>query len=125
MFINLSNHPSAGWDTKQLDAASPYGEIVDIPFPAIPPDWDAEKVQALAYSYYWKCVKKIGTEVGGSAIHLAGELVFCSILSQMLIHEGYVCLSSTTLRKSDMKGATKVSTFEFIRFRNYKILLNE
>lgn len=35
MFINFSNHPSEAWGKTQLNAAMEYGEVIDIPFPAV------------------------------------------------------------------------------------------
>lgn len=52
MFINVSNHPSGKWGTDQHRAAAQYGEIVDLPFPAIEPTLDREAVKALAEDYY-------------------------------------------------------------------------
>ncbi len=37
-FINLTNHPSTKWGADQLAAAKKYGNIVDIPFPAVDPE---------------------------------------------------------------------------------------
>ena len=37
MFINFSNHPSEAWGKTQLNAAMEYGEVIDIPFPAVNP----------------------------------------------------------------------------------------
>lgn len=49
MLINLSNHPSAGWNSEQtLKAEEIYGEICDYPFPAVPTDYDSHDVAAMA-----------------------------------------------------------------------------
>ena len=34
VFVNFSNHPSAGWGREQAEAASRYGQLIDLPFPA-------------------------------------------------------------------------------------------
>ena len=40
MLINLSNHPLSGWDTKQLEAATRYGKLIELPFPEVDPTKD-------------------------------------------------------------------------------------
>jgi len=45
MLINLSNHPTRLWDNAQLDAASVYGDIVEIEFPAIDPHWHKSDIE--------------------------------------------------------------------------------
>lgn len=55
MLINLSNHPSASWQAEQLVAAQSFGEVVDLPFPAIPPDRDTAQVENTAHEYLDKC----------------------------------------------------------------------
>ena len=48
MFINLSNHSSYNWSIKQLEATHSYGEIIDIPFPAVPATEGEEHITSLA-----------------------------------------------------------------------------
>lgn len=55
VLINLSNHPSANWQAEQLVAAQSFGEVVDLPFPAIPPDRDTVQVENTAHEYLDKC----------------------------------------------------------------------
>lgn len=45
MFINFTNHSSEKWSGEQRMAAERYGEIVDIPFPSVPPpEYDSQRV---------------------------------------------------------------------------------
>ena len=44
MFINFSNHPSRAWGKTQLNAAMEYGEVIDIPFPAVNPYSNEEEI---------------------------------------------------------------------------------
>lgn len=37
MFVNFTNHPSGSWGAAQRRAAQVYGEILDLPFPDVPP----------------------------------------------------------------------------------------
>ena len=52
MFINLSNHPHQGWQPDQLEAAEHYGEVVDLPFPQIPPQMTGEELDAEVARYF-------------------------------------------------------------------------
>lgn len=120
MLINLSNHPSIKWGEAQKAAASVYGEIKELPFPQISPEWNTEEVEAKAYTFYLDCVELLEKEKSPSAIHLAGEPIFCFLLAQMLLRAGYRCLTSTTKRKVIEVGDTKTSEFQFVGFREYK-----
>lgn len=120
MFVNLSNHPSSGWSKEQHEAASQYGEIKDIPFPVIDPGWDSEKVAALASLFYAQVVGALQTTPKNSAVHIAGEPVFCFYLICSLLREDYIVLASTTERIVKEDGDRKVSKFIFVQFRQYK-----
>ena len=48
MFVNFTNHPSGSWSAAQRRAAQVYGEILDLPFPDVPPTLSAAEVAALA-----------------------------------------------------------------------------
>ena len=51
VFINLSNHPSNAWSKEQYEAASEYGEVVDIPFPQIEASSSEEDIENLVEEY--------------------------------------------------------------------------
>jgi hypothetical protein len=120
MLINLSNHPSTKWDKSQLDAATQFGEIRDISFPNISPDWDVAQVKELACDYF----KQIKSMAKGwkekPVIHISGEPVFCFLLIQMLLKEKFSCITSTTERIVREDGNTKTTIFEFKQFRKYE-----
>ena len=42
VFINLSNHRSENWGNDQIEAASRFGEIVDLPFPNVEPGMEIQ-----------------------------------------------------------------------------------
>ena len=44
MFINLSNHTSENWGEFQKKEAIKYGDIIDMPFPAISPYLSSEEL---------------------------------------------------------------------------------
>jgi hypothetical protein len=122
MLINLSNHPSVNWMPEQITTAQSFGKIVDIPFPAIPPDWDTEKVILMAHEYLDKCKQLLNSKNETSAVHLAGEPIFCFVLAQLLLKENITCLASTTERIVTEKNGIKTSEFRFRCFRKYKLL---
>jgi hypothetical protein len=79
MFINLSNHPTTKWESAQIDAVpKEYGQIVDLAFPNIPPQLEADDVAELAKEYFGKISQHVGTDTE-NAVHLMGETVFVYI----------------------------------------------
>ena len=123
MLINLSNHPSKLWQPEQYNIAIElYGEIEDIPFPAINPKIDSEEVFTLATEYFQK-IKPVleNNPHQKNAVHLMGELTFCFSLLKLLQEAKIDVIASTTARdvKVDETG-NKVSIFKFVRFRSYK-----
>lgn len=121
MLVNLSNHPSKYWEKSQTDAAvGDYGEIIDIDFPQIDPEWDNNKVKELAKEHYNKILLTLTNFAGmHNAVHLMGETVFCFILANMLKKAGINCVASTTRRNVNEDNSVKTSVFEFVKFRNY------
>ena len=116
MFINLSNHPSKGWDEDQLAAARQYGKIVDIHFPNIEPSFTSSMVNSLADI----TVETITAFGKGITVHIMGEMTFTYALVSRLKALGITCLASTTERNTAiMPDGKKVSEFKFIQFREY------
>lgn len=121
MLINLSNHPSARWGTEQKEAASSnYGDIVDLEFPDISPDYTYEQVYKLAQDFLLQCEEILPSPSGTDAVHLTGEIVFCAILSRLLLQKGYAVVCSTTRRVVDvLDDGTILRRFKFVAFREY------
>jgi hypothetical protein len=119
MFLNLSNHPSAEWPAEQLAAASAWGEVVDLTFPNIPPEWDTAQVAALARDYFDRIKLLLADASGLSAVHVMGESVFTLRLVVLLQSVGIRAVASTTSRTVSYQGSAKTSTFDFVRFREY------
>ncbi len=116
--INLSNHPSGIWETKQLDAAEEYGEITDIPFPSISPDDSEEKILLLADEYVTKVMEL--AKDADVTVHVMGEMTFTYALVFRLKSLGIQCVASTTDRNVTMDGdGHKLSEFSFVKFREY------
>lgn len=116
MLLNISNHPSTLWPEKQVQMANrQFGEIKDLSFPQIDPEADEALVGDLAGEY----LDRILT-LKPKAVHLMGELTFTFELVQRLKNHGISVLASTTHRISDvLPDGTKISKFEFVRFRQY------
>lgn len=116
VLINLSNHPSSSWPENQLDLAkTQYGPVQDMSFPKIDPEADELAIGELAEEYLSKIL-----EIQPKAVHLMGELTLTFALIQVLQSHGITCIASTTHRTTeDLPDGTKVSKFEFVRFRHY------
>jgi len=120
MLLNLTNHPSAQWNEEQLQAATHYGECVDMPFPAVDPEGDEEYVDRLTDEYLQKIVEIVNREQSEVTVHLMGELTFTVSLVEKLQNVGITCISSTSKRESmDLGNGEKNITFKFVRFREY------
>lgn len=118
MLINLSNHPSHNWSKDQLSAAQQYGEIIDLPFPNIPPEADIEQLQPLLNEYYNKILTFGNPD--RVVIHLMGEMTFTFMLLSRLLNAGYHCISSTTNRiVEEIATGEKRVVFQFCKFRDY------
>lgn len=120
ILLNLTNHPHSLWDESQLQAASQYGECVDMPFPQIDAEADEAYIDELTDEYLQK-IKDYATEQQAEVtVHLMGELTFSFALVEKLKNAGIACISSTSVRDSkDLGNGQKEITFKFVRFRNY------
>lgn len=115
-FINLSNHPSEGWSQEQLAAAREYGEIIDIHFPNVGPEYTKDMVYNLAGA----TVDTITALIKNPVVHVMGEMTFTYAVVSRLKALGITCLASTTERNTViMPDGKKVSEFKFIQFREY------
>ena len=124
MLVNLSNHPSGDWDARQIKTAeSLYGTIVDLPFPYIEPEWDTQKVLALAREYYDKAIVVLGQcsdKPEQNAVQVQGEFTFTFALVSMFLRSGVRCVSSTSQRQvKEKENGEKIAKFTFVQFRNY------
>ncbi len=120
MLINLSNHPISEWSEKQLELATlQYDEVVDILFPAVPPEADSTKIEQLALDVVSSiCSKHINEKF---TVHIMGELTFVYAAVQEFHKRGIECIASTSLRKVSLSAnGEKVSQFHFVRFREYQ-----
>jgi hypothetical protein len=119
--LNLSNHPHQNWTSAQLAAANTkFAQVIDIPFPAVDPQWDSKGIHRASLSLAKGIIDKYSeTEF---AIHLMGEQNMSFILLQLLLTRGYSCLASTSARIVEEKEGQKIVRFQFQNFREYKLL---
>ena len=119
MLINLSNHPSARWSETQTLCAAAYGEVVDMPFPAVDAHATSGDIDALVQQYFDRIMA-----YNNPAVMLQGEYVFTYRLVNRLKQAGITVLASCSERRVvqsvDAEGnATRVSVFVFAGFREY------
>ncbi len=117
VFLNISNHPSEEWSDLQHDAASDYGEIIDMPFPSVPSDASSEDILMLANKYEKEIVDL--AKYANVIVHIMGEMTFTYVMVQRLKSMGIRCVASTTERDVEEHDGKKTSEFRFVRFREY------
>lgn len=118
LLINLSNHPYENWSAEQKEAAKEYGEVRDMPFPAIDPEEDTEQIRERADEYISKIIK-LNAEYA-ITVHLMGEMSFVVYAVSRLTERGIRCICSTSERDTeDLSGGEKKVSFHFKRFRDY------
>ena len=114
-FVNLSNHPSDAWGDAQREAALAMApRLVDLPFPAVPPE--AEAIDDLATA----TLARVPPEA--TAAMVMGEQTLCHALIAGLRARGVRCVAATTRREvSAGPDGVKRSRFRFVRFRDYPV----
>ena len=125
MLINLSNHPSALWSQEQINAASVYGEIFDISFPAVNPDATPQEIASMAEKLTSEVLFVLANKKElnfPSAVHIMGELSLCFSTIIRLQKNHITCLCATTTRMviTD-ENNNKISQFCFHNFRPYEL----
>lgn len=119
IFINHTNHPSERWSAEQSSAAKAYGEILDMPFPAINPSATTEEVGEFVEENLERIL-----EHEPAAVLCQGEFNYTFALVERLKNFGVKVLAATTERVAvneilpDGSGR-QVSTFRFVQFREY------
>lgn len=129
------------WLPEQIEAAHrAYGEVLDLPFPAVPADADEADIQTIAQEYLKK-VQTIAQEylnkgqtisqeyqsrvqtIAPSAeavVHIMGEMTLTYALVCLLKQAGYTCVASTSVREVyEEEPGKKTAVFRFVRFRKY------
>lgn len=115
VFVNISNHLSSDWDEAQRTAALALAPaIVDVPFPAVPPNAISTDIGKLCEA----CLASV--PAGASHVMVQGEFTLAYALVRALQRQGAVCVAATTERDIDEGDDGAVThRFRFIRFREY------
>ncbi len=117
MIVNYSNHPSSTWSAGQIRAAKELGkDIVDIPFPNVPPDMGIMELAA----YSEEECKKI-EEYRPDVVMCQGEFCMAYAVITRLKAKGIRVVAACSERKVREKPGTgkKEVEFEFVQFREY------
>lgn len=119
MLLNITNHPSRKWNSKQIIASEVYGEIVDMPFPSISPYLESREIDVIVGEYLEK-VQAYDQPV----VLLQGEFIFTYRLTQCLKENGYKVIATRSDRRTveftDKHGYTdRRSEFEFVGYMEY------
>ena len=119
MFINFSNHPSEAWEKAQLNAAMEYGEVIDIPFPAVNPYSNKEEIYKICEEYAAKIMN-----LNPSCVLCQGE--FCvaygviSALKKFGVKVVAACSERKSVERKVGDNVEKTSSFSFVQFREYE-----
>jgi hypothetical protein len=128
MFVNYSNHPSSKWSVEQKEAASVYGEIVDIPFPAVSSIASSEAITDMATAEVTKIITALTSnplcEGEENAVMCQGEFTLSFLVTCMLINCGKKVVSACSERVTEEKilpsgEVEKIINFKFVQFREY------
>lgn len=124
-FLNISNHPSAGWPDAQREAArAAYGEVTDLEggFPHVSPRSSPDELRALARDIAGRVDARTPPP---AAIFVAGEHRLTYALVRELQAARHPCVCSTTERDAtealaeDGKTVIKQGIFRFAGWAEY------
>lgn len=113
-FINFTNHPSTAWDKNQTSVALTYGELLDIPFPNVPPHLTSDELATLGEEYAEKIINN-----NPAAVLCQGEFSLAYNVITRLKQKGIPVLAACSERNTTIVGNEKRSIFSFVRFREY------
>ncbi len=120
-FINFSNHNSQNWSEQQVNEARKWGDIIDIPFPAVCADATKKEIMEIGDKY----VDIICANDPG-AVMCQGEFTLSFYVVSKLVAKGISCVSACTERVAEVKELPngqieKKSIFKFVCFREYAL----
>jgi hypothetical protein len=122
VFLNLTNHPSDHWPAAQRAQAKALGgEIVDEPFPDVPPEASPTEIAAIGQSVLQRVAAR-----APAAVLVQGEFTLTVYLVQQLQSRGTPCFAATTRRTVETLtlpdgSVHKNSRFDFVQFRCYRV----
>lgn len=114
IFINFTNHPSQCWEETQLQQAQVYGEVVDVPFPAVDPEGDEEYIATLAEVSVAQILAH-----QPKAVLCQGEFCLVYRVVEALKAMNIRVLAACSRRCVKEYGNRKEAEFYFVRFREY------
>jgi len=128
-FVNLSNHPSEGWSEEQKAEARLLGDghIIDMPFPAVPPDDGPLEVDMIADQVMQQLHGKIANH--DAYIMVQGESTLTTALVAVMQFASRadrrwgkitpVAATQNRVVETNEDGSTTRPRFEFVQFRLY------
>lgn len=120
MFLNFTNHPCAKWAPPQRQAASQYGPICDLPFPAVPAPAGNAALERMASQWAGRIA-----QMHPDCVLCQGEMTLTYRVARRLLAMGIPVVAACSERRcrewTDAGGMTRrETTFEFVRFRLYE-----
>jgi len=114
--INISNHPSSSWSPEQR---ADWDEIFDLPFPAVPPEWDTRQVISLAVELGQKVCELSSDLPRGEfpCVMVQGEFSLCTILYEIFRGEWRFFSPTSERLVEELPDGRKIVTFRFVRWR--------
>ena len=126
MLINFTNHPSDRWTDDQKNCAIElYGEVKDLPFPAVPTSAGATEVIGMADEIIDKilAMKEENPVSEAFAVMAQGEFTLTYAVVSRLRSLGITVLSAVMERISTEEVVNgevrKTAIFRFAGFREY------
>lgn len=119
IFINHTNHNSSQWSAAQIAAAEKFGKIIDLPFPEVPPNFNAAEVRKMVFENLQAILK-----FSPVAVLCQGEFNYTVAMVEELKKNKIPVMAATSERIvseiAEADGSTKkISVFQFVRFRAY------
>jgi len=120
MIINLSNHTSSKWSEKQIKTANKlFGDIIDMPFPAVGAEASTDEIQAMADEAALRI-----TEMHPDAVMCQGEFTLTYAVVSRLKQNGIKVVSACSERSAKETllpdgRSEKKAVFDFVQFREY------
>ena len=118
IFLNHTNHPAELWSAEQTSAAKFFGEIVDFPFPNIPPQLSTDEVEEIVKKNLQEILK-----LSPAVVLCQGEFNYTFAMVTALKKNKIPVFAATSERIVStviVEGISKsISTFQFVRFRDY------
>ena len=121
VFANISNHSSKTWSEEQIQAAKAMGEnveIIDIPFPSVSSTSTPEEIRRMAGELVFNLPKNTAFAM------VQGEFTLTFDILVGLQANGIRCFAACsdrqTIEQVQADGSVKkISTFNFVQFREY------